>query len=302
MSNIHDVGVHSNAETMARALGGHRAGSGWLAFCPAHPNEQTPALSLSDKGGAVLVHCHAGCCQEAVLEALKARGLWSGTSSFTPDPAAIAARAEAERKERRRKLDIVRNVWRSCGPITGTLAEAYLRNRGITVPLPRSLRFSPGLKHATGAVLPCMVAAVVDAAGNFTGLHRTFLAPDGTGKAKVEPAKAMLGPCSRASVHLGDWREGEVLLLSEGIETGLSGMQLSGNPCWAALSTSGLKSIVLPAAIKSVTVLVDADPPGEAAAQSLAQRLSLEGRNVKLARPPAGYGDWNDFLQSREVA
>ena len=36
-----------NAETLARALGGRRAGSQWMAPCPSHDDSQ-PSLSIRD--------------------------------------------------------------------------------------------------------------------------------------------------------------------------------------------------------------------------------------------------------------
>ena len=62
------------AETIARALGGKKIGSGWMACCPAH-EDGNPSLSVEQCNGRVLVHCHAGCRQDAVLDALAAKGL-----------------------------------------------------------------------------------------------------------------------------------------------------------------------------------------------------------------------------------
>lgn len=65
-----------NAEEVARRLGGRRNGSGWSARCPAH-NDRNPSLSISEgEGGRVLLHCHAGCAQEAVIDALRKVGMW----------------------------------------------------------------------------------------------------------------------------------------------------------------------------------------------------------------------------------
>ena len=63
------------AAEIARTLHGRKSGEGWVARCPVH-NDQNPSLSLRDTDGKVLVHCHAGCEQIAVVEALKALGLW----------------------------------------------------------------------------------------------------------------------------------------------------------------------------------------------------------------------------------
>jgi putative DNA primase/helicase len=65
-----------NAAEIARHLRGRKMPSGWIARCPAH-EDRNPSLSLTDgEGGRLLVHCHAGCEQIAVIDALKALGLW----------------------------------------------------------------------------------------------------------------------------------------------------------------------------------------------------------------------------------
>lgn len=42
------------AETIARALGGHKVGQGWTARCPAH-DDREPSLSIRDADGRVLM-------------------------------------------------------------------------------------------------------------------------------------------------------------------------------------------------------------------------------------------------------
>jgi putative DNA primase/helicase len=55
---------------------GRKAGNEYVACCPAH-KDTNPSLSIRDTDdGQVLVHCHAGCAQAAVIAALKALGLW----------------------------------------------------------------------------------------------------------------------------------------------------------------------------------------------------------------------------------
>jgi putative DNA primase/helicase len=63
------------AADIASALYGRRSGSSWVACCPAH-EDHNPSLSIRDQDGHVLVHCHAGCEQTAVIDALRGRGLW----------------------------------------------------------------------------------------------------------------------------------------------------------------------------------------------------------------------------------
>ena len=107
-----------NARAICKALGG-RSG---LAFCPAHPNNRTPALSLKDgHGGKLLVFCHAGCTGTDVLAALRAKGLLTGHSNWKPDPREIERRKTEEDAERRRRIDQARRCWAEAGPIAGTL-------------------------------------------------------------------------------------------------------------------------------------------------------------------------------------
>jgi putative DNA primase/helicase len=128
------------------------------------------------------------------------------------------------------------------------------------------------------------------------GIHRTFLACNGRGKAAVDPQKMMLGPCRGGAVRLG--LLGDVLMVGEGIETCLAAMQAIGHPAWAALSTSGLRSLDLPEGVRDVIVLADGDDSGEAAARDRAWRWKREGRRVRIARPPQGM-DFNDVLLGR---
>lgn len=67
-----------DAALIAKTLGGAtRVGAGWRCRCPGHEDHHA-SLSLTDKpDGRLLWHCHAGCSQEQVMEALQARGLFS---------------------------------------------------------------------------------------------------------------------------------------------------------------------------------------------------------------------------------
>lgn len=66
-----------NAEQIAKALEKpRRSGSGWVACCPTH-DDQNPSLSLRDGAdGKVLVKDFGGCDNLTVIDELKARGLW----------------------------------------------------------------------------------------------------------------------------------------------------------------------------------------------------------------------------------
>jgi hypothetical protein len=127
-------------------------------------------------------------------------------------------------------------------------------------------------------------------------IHRTFLAHNGAGKALVEPQKMMLGPCRAGAVRLA--LPGDVLMVGEGIESSLAAMLATGQPAWAALSTSGLRALDLPDTARDIIVLADGDDPGETAARDCAWRWKRESRRVRIARPPQEL-DFNDLLMAR---
>ena len=285
------------ADVIVKALGGQKAGSGWIARCPAH-DDRNPSLSLStEKDGKVLLHCHAGCRQAQVIDALCARGLWEDRGRHSSrrrgvksdqQTNALAEHGDADRTE------YALRIWRAAVPALNTLAETYLQSRGLRLPLTFTLRFHGGLKHPSGGIWPAMVALVSRGPNDAPlAVHRTFLARDGSGKAPVDPKKMMLGPCRGGAVRLS--QPGDMLMVGEGIETCLAAIQATGTPAWAALSTSGLRALELPGEVREVIVLADGDDPGEAAARDCAIRWQREGRRVRIARSIRGQ-DFNDML------
>jgi len=116
-------------------------------------------------------------------------GVTQGTYT-PPDPAIIAQRAAEQRKTDARRAQQAQRLWMGAQPVAGTVAEIYLRGRGITCPLPNTLRFEPQCWHSSARRLPAIVALVEGGAG--FAVHRTYLRDDGSGKADVTPPKAML--------------------------------------------------------------------------------------------------------------
>ncbi len=76
-----------NLASIAHVLNAQRRGKRFIARCPAH-DDATPSLSIHEENGKLLVHCHAGCSQAAVINALKARDLWPycGTGPTSSPP------------------------------------------------------------------------------------------------------------------------------------------------------------------------------------------------------------------------
>jgi len=81
-----------------------------MAHCPAH-DDRNPSLSIRDgNNGKPLLHCFAGCSPEAVIAALRARGLWSEERrEWLPAPE-YRRRREARRKAEREARELT--AWR----------------------------------------------------------------------------------------------------------------------------------------------------------------------------------------------
>lgn len=279
------------AKQICETLGGTWYGNYGLAFCPAHDNKHSPALSLGNgSNGMLLANCFSGCSFEAIIAALRARCLLEGTFDKTSDNRTVPPKRE--NLNRQRKSAYAREIWDASRLVHRTHAANYLASRGITCALPESLRFHPSLYHAPSQErLPALVARIDGGAG--FAVHRTFLAPGGVRKADIAPAKMMLGPARAGAVCLG--KPKGFVMVGEGIETCLSVAQATGAPALAALSTSGLRALALPSYVHHVLILADGDDPGEAAACDCQRRWTREGLEVRIARPPSGM-DFNDLL------
>lgn len=290
-------------QEVARALGGAtRQGRGWVCFCPAHDNTRTPALSLDiGNNGGLLVSCHAGCSGVAVLDALRGRGLIEGREhggGARVDQAEIDRRNRDRKAKENRTRGLALSLFSEAQPGERSPVAVYLREaRGIPLDvIPPSLRFHPAIKHPSGVSLPAMVALVENVRGEGMGIHRTYLLPDGSGKAEVEPAKAMLGTTRGGMVRF--WRDRETLAVGEGIESSLSFAVSTGISTVATLSTSNMKALELPS-LPLASILIaacDNDAAGMLAGRALVSRAESEGRAARAVCPPDEGEDFNDLL------
>ena len=219
-----------------------------------------------------------------------------GLAAPKAQPARGAVKARKEEDTARE----IAFILSRCQPLAGTLAEQYLRRRGLEPPVCPDLLFHPDLAHwPTSTGYPAMVAIVRDGAGNPTGIHRTFLAPDGSGKAPVEKAKMMLGTVAGGAVRLMPLGDSTSLGLGEGIETVLAVLPACpGLPLWSALSAGNLEQVVVPEQVTTVILFVDNDLSGtglEAALRAAAIHHAA-GRRVWIVMPPNPGDDFDDLL------
>lgn len=293
------------AAQIATALGSaYRSGDWCRCRCPAH-GSQGATLAIRDADRGIIVHCHAGCDARDVLAALHQLGLLDGKAGTAaqpaPDPAEIERRRGAEARDRQRRIALARDMIAASLPAAGTPVARYLVARIPAIEaIPPALRYLPlgdaYARHRSGSRRPVMVAAVEHVEHGIVGAHRTWLAPDGAGKASLDPVRTSTGPIRGGAVRLAP--AVETLLVAEGIETAMAAMTATAMPAWAALSTSGLVALKLPPIVQQVIALADNDfsGAGEQAARAAAARWLAEGRRVRIAMPPVPGIDMADVL------
>ena len=125
-----------------------------------------------------------------------------------------------------------------------------------------------------------MVAAVQGPDQKVTAIHRTYIRDDGQGKAGVSTPKKALGPIGAGAVRLGPTQP--ALGVCEGIETGLSAMELFGISCWAALG-SRMDRMELPEQVVEVQIFGDNGGRGHEAAERAAKVCQAQGRRLSRA-------------------
>jgi putative DNA primase/helicase len=179
------------------------------------------------------------------------------------------------------------------------------------------LRFHPGLEyfyeqeHRLPTVHPALLAAVQSPDDDrMISFHRVYLTSDGR-KANV-PKPKKFWPCTTVvdGVTTATTMNGaacrldkptDELVVVEGVETGMGARLTSGLPVWAALSSNGVASLVIPGSVRMVVIAADRDADGKGlkAAEVLAQRLLREDRTrtVKVIAPTTTGRDWADGLK-----
>ncbi|KWV58077.1 DNA primase [Bradyrhizobium macuxiense] len=211
-----------------------------------------------------------------------------------PDRPAVPAGSQAA----------ARRLFAISSPIQGTVVETYLQRRGIAcVRHGGSLRFHPRCYYRSDERLPteswpAMIACVTDLDGRITGVHRTWLDPDGfdrvrLGKAPIDTPRRAMGDLLGNAVRFGVMDD--VLAAGEGIETMLSlRCALPTMPMAAALSANHLSAMLLPSGLRRLYIARDADAAGDVVQTVLTRRAADAGIEAIALSPRLG--DFNEDL------
>ena len=144
-----------------------------------------------------------------------------------------------------------------------------------------------------------MIACVTDLHGRITGVHRTWLDPDGfdrirLGKAPIDTPRRAMGDLLGNAVRFG-LADDDMLVAGEGIETMLSlRCVLPSMPMAAALSANHLAAMLLSSGLRRLYIARDADAAGDAVQATLMQHSGAAGIETIALSPRLG--DFNEDL------
>ena len=200
--------------------------------------------------------------------------------------------------------EAARRLFAMAKPIRGTIAETYLRDRGLTELYNcTALRFHPRCWYRGNEKLPgdtardawpALIAAVTDEHGTITGVHRTWLDPSGATKAPVSTPRRSMGLINGHGVRIG--RSAEIMAVGEGLETMLSlRVALPTLPMIAAGSANHLDALILPHTLRRLYVAEDADDAGRRVTAAVICRAEAAG--IEALRLAPMLGDFNNDLQ-----
>lgn len=275
------------AKAIVEQLGGVWRGTRGECRCPAH-DDATPSLSVRLGDSAILFHCFAGCTTIEVLKALQRRKLHDRGPLTMP-----------EAKPKRDMSVLALRLWKASTPIAGTLAEDYLRARGLSSPFSKALRFNPATILGSGPtkrIMPAMIAAIENDLG-LVAVQRTFLDPLDVLHKPIPKPKVALGLLGTAAIRLAPATD--ELGLAEGIEDASSAMEWFGTPTWALGGVERLAFVSIPEKVRRVTVYSDRGRTAERLFEKAHDHLAANGREVINRPPPDGFDDWNDAWRAR---
>lgn len=185
----------------------------------------------------------------------------------------------------------VKHVYEAAIPLEGTPADAYLRARGLTPTtgwsgLKTSIQYYPGVGPC-----PALIAPVKALDGSLSGLHRTYLQPNGQ-KLDVGDPRRSLGRVRGCAIRLAEATE--ELIICEGLEDGLTLFQELQVPVWVSGGAANLPNMNIPDFVSTLVIAADNDPPGLRAAWQAADQLCFGRRKVRIMRPDLRFKDFND--------
>jgi putative DNA primase/helicase len=284
------------AADIAAALGGERRSGAWLqCLCPVH-GSRGATLAFRDGDRGLIVKCFAGCSRTDILAELRRRGLLQDREGHRPTThLGKSTSARIRRYCAARRTAQARSIWDHAEDARGSPVVPYFAGRCINIAPPPVLRRAPSLRRPDGTYGPAMVTRIDDIDGELIGISRTWLDHSQDGRWGRRD-HAMLGRAAGGAVRLAP--AAAVVMVGEGLESCLAGVQATGCQHGPHSRRDGMKALVLPPIVRRVVILADNDAngTGERATHAAARRWLAEGRQAQNVMSPESGADLNDIL------
>jgi Uncharacterized protein conserved in bacteria len=196
-------------------------------------------------------------------------------------------------------------IWNDALPVAPEcVAGRYLIGRGChALPAEQAVRWVPSLPYGSNQAFPALLALVTDVtdANRALNLHRTWLAPDGSGKAPVDRPRLLLKGHRKAGGAIRLTPDDEVMRglgVGEGLETCLTVLAAGWAPVWCCLDAGNVGAFPVLPGIEALTIFADHDPAGRRAAEKCAVRWHGAGCEARIVLPPTEGDDVNDWARS----
>ncbi len=320
-----------SAADIFKARGGTKLGPSEFLVrcpCPVHKHgDRNPSLHASGRPGErPRLHCYGGGDWREIAAMLGA----DINHTQPVNSSCIAHDPEEALKRRMWQAQIVREIITTSEPITGTIAEDYLRLRGVMAAIDDSARMSilyhKGLRFGsngnveTAPGMVCIMRPFVETMNAafdtledkdglhnlmrrrdlWTAIHRTRLTYDG-----YKHSRSFFATSKGAVIFVDDpfsIAARQIVSVAEGVETALSARLRGFNGIIAAGSTGAIAALPVVGGIIRINLIAEDDPASRKAIEQCAERWDSAGAEVRLIRPREGLGDLNDADRRDEQA
>lgn len=215
------------------------------------------------------------------------------------------------------KLDYIKNLIQQSKPIENTIAETYLKNRGINNTKNTDLRFLENITTGGGNKEICefssaILAIAKDGAGNAKAIQLTYLDKNTGNKVEGLPvSKRTLNSPQEAFVNLTpNIKNPDITFIAEGVETALSirdqTHKINQSQVVATLGKNNIAHIPLENTANKIVLVLDNDlknPLQDASIKKAIAHFESQNKQVACIYPESLNNqktDYNDLAKSQK--
>ena len=291
---MHSRYLHAVDNVLCRLNNVSETDNGWNACCPAH-GDTSPSLSITETAdGMVLLHCHAGCDIEDIVESLRL-----DFSDLRPNLQRGNRRDVIRERFLPRQISLSQSYSRETLPDFRCLAGYF--QAAFTIQKRNLLADNVGLHP--GMFESFCLGWGRDSFGEFCAIPEfdSHMNPIGILRRYPDSSKYMIPGGARGLIYAGTWATHPTPVficegLTDTVVLNACGLAAIGRP--SANGGASLLAELLAGCGRDIYLLgendqrVDGSWPGKTGADRVAESLRAQlNMNVPLIMPPANYKD-----------